>query len=167
MSLPQLRKKVRFSFEGKNLSLTELRGSVYAGKRFYSIEEHKGGIHNTKLILFLEDQEKVTCDCDADNSPKRVAFYNRLDLRDIIPPDFEISMRGIEITIRELNNLGYDFTEDDLEYRHGFLAAKPNSLGYFGDLRDNPYLRDWLLLIENSDFRILTEDNRTIFIEER
>lgn len=167
MSLPQLRKKVRYSFDGKNLSLAELRGAVLDGEQFYSIEPHVGGIHNTKLIIHLKG-EPVLPDETEDNTPeKRVIFYNRLDLRNIIPNDFSISLRNINSTIAELNKLGYDFTLDDLEFRHGFLAAKATSLGYYGDLRNNPYLRDWILLIENSDLRILTEENRTIFIEER
>lgn len=167
MSSPQLRKKVRFSFGGKNLSLTELRGSVLDGEEFFSVEPHKGGIHNTKLIIYLADEGQDSFNRE-DNTPvKRVVFYNRLNLKDIIPSDFQISLRDIDSTIRELNRLGYDFNNDDLEFRHGFLAAKAMSLGYHGELRDNPYLRDWLLLIENSNLRILTEENRTIFIEER
>jgi len=167
MSAPQLRKKVRFSFEGKNLSLTELRGSVLDGKSFYSIEPHEGGIHNTKLIITLIEPE-VPGYLDATREPrKRVIFYNRLNLEDIVPKEFEISLRDVETTIRELNRLGFDFTTDDLEFRHGFLAAKSTSLGFYGELRNHRYLRDWLLLIENSNFRILTEANRTILIEER
>lgn len=167
MSTPQLRKKVRFSFEGKNLSLTELRGSVLDGKSFYSVEPHVGGIHNTKLIINLTETDLPEYLEGVSEPTKRVVFYNRLDLEDIVPKDMEISLRDIGTTIRELNRLGYDFTEDDLEFRHGFLAAKATSLGYYGELRDHSYLRDWILLIENSNLRILTEGNRTILIEER
>lgn len=167
MSTPQLRKKVRFSFEGKNLSLTELRGSILDGKSFYSIEPHEGGIHNTKLIITLIEPDLPEYLEGVSEPKKRVIFYNRLNLEDIIPKEFEISLRGVETVIRELNSLGYDFTTDDLEFRHDFLVAKETSLGFYGELRNHNYLRDWLLLIENSDFRILTEANRTILIEER
>lgn len=167
MSAPQLRKKIRFSFEGKNLSLTELRGAVLKGESFYSIEPHEGGIHNTKLIITLEDPDLPEYLEETREPMKRVIFYNRLNLADIIPRDYEMSLRRIETTIRELNRLGYDFTEDDLEFRHGFLAAKATSLGFYGELREQPYLRDWILLSENSNARILTENNHTILIEER
>ena len=170
MSTPQLRKKVRFSFEGKNLSLTELRGAILKGDVFYSIEPHVGGIHNTKLIIYLKDEEEriISEEDGGENTPtKRVIFYNRIDINSIVPKDYGISLRGIATTIRQLNAFGCDFTEDDLEYRNGYLAAKANSLGYFGVLKDNPYLRDWALLIENSNFRILTDQNKAIQIEER
>lgn len=167
MSGPQLRKKVRYSFDGKNLSLDEIKAIVLEGKGFFSIEKQLKGIHNTKLIIFLNDTEQILCDCDVDEGTQRVIFYNRLDLNDIIPPDLEISLRDIQITIRELNALGYDFTEDDLEVKKGRLVAKETSLGYHGELFNNPYLRDWILLIENSNFRLLTEQDKTIFIEER
>lgn len=167
MLYPQLRKKVRFSFEGKNLSLYELKGAVLAGDSFFSIEKHEGGIHNTKLIIYTEDPAELPCGCGMSSGEKRVIFYNRLDLNNIIPKDMEISLRDIESTIRSLNALGYDFTEDDLEIKYGRLQAKETSMGYYGELADNPYLRDWLLLIENTDFRILTDQDHTIFIEER
>lgn len=166
MQYPQLRKKVRFSFEGKNLSLYELKAAVIHGESFFSIEPHEGGIHNTKLIIYTENPKNMPCGCGWDEGKKRVIFYNRLDLNKIVPKDLEISLRDLDSTIRYMNQLGYDFTEDDLEIVHGRLKAKDTSLGYFGILNDNPYLRDYLLLIENTDFRILTDQDRTIFIEE-
>ena len=78
-----------------------------------------------------------------------------------------MSLREITLTIADLNKLGYDFTEDDLEFFRGLLAAKETSLGYFGKLENNPYLRDWVLLIEGTDLRITTEQNKAILIEER
>lgn len=167
MSTPQLRKKIRFSFEGKNLSLTELRGAVLKGESFYSIEPHEGGIHNTKLIITLAEPNLPDYLEETYEPTKRVIFYNRLNLEDIIPKDYELSLRNINTTIKELNRLGYDFTTDDLEFRFGFLAAKETSLGFYGELRDHQYLRDWILLGENSNARILTESNHTILIEER
>ena len=39
MNMPQLRKKVRFSFEGKNLSLFELKAMILEGESFFKIEK--------------------------------------------------------------------------------------------------------------------------------
>ena len=167
MSIPQLRKKVRFSFEGKNLSLFELKAAVLEGDSFFKIEKQNDGIHNTKLTIYIDDPVSLPCGCGESEGVKRVIFYNRLDLNKIIPADLEISLRVIGKTIADLNKLGYDFTEDDLEFSRGLLVAKETSLGFFGELKNNPYLRDWVLLIEGTDLRIMTEHNKAILIEER
>jgi hypothetical protein len=167
MNMPQLRKKVRFSFEGKNLSLFELKAMILEGESFFKIEKHNNGIHNTKLTIYIDDPATLPCGCGDSDGVKRVIFYNRLDLNKIIPVDLELSLREITLTIADLNKLGYDFTEDDLEFFRGLLAAKETSLGYFGKLENNPYLRDWVLLIEGTDLRITTEQNKAILIEER
>ena len=167
MSIPQLRKKVRFSFESKNLSLFELKAAVLEGDSFFKIEKQNDGIHNTKLTIYIDDPVSLPYGGGESEGVKRVIFYNRLDLNKIIPADLEISLRVIEMTIADLNKLGYDFTEADLEFSRGLLVAKETSLRFFGELKNNPYLRDWVLLIEGTDLRIMTEHNKAILIEER
>lgn len=118
--LPRLRTKLK-NVSSKNRSLQDILGSSSDARAVKSIEPHEGGIHNAKLIL------------ESSNGIQRVHFYNRLNLAAILN-GIEIEATTIEDIIDELNVLGFDFTEDDLELVNRILTAKPTSLGYVGAL---------------------------------
>lgn len=193
MSLPVIRKHVLFSLEGKNFSLTELRGSVYHGIEIISIEPffpkptptakldhvfnrhgivrerwtNDPNVHNTKLVLKV-DTWKILDEWQhrEERFVERICFYNRLDLNDIIDVNTRIQRREIDYVMGKLNEQGYDFTEDDLEFRDLVLSAKETSLGYIGQLFDNPYYDAYRLISEDGLTGIMSEDNTRILIEE-
>ena len=151
--LPALRKKLK-NVSSSNQSLQDILQSSKEADAVITITNVETGIHNTQLVLSIINQEP------------RICFYNRLDIKKIISSAF-VSSGNVVNDIKTLNNQGYDFTEDDLEFSRGLLVAKETSLRFFGELKNYPYLRDWVLLIEGTDLRIMTEHNKAILIEER
>ena len=117
--LPQPRKLLR-NISTKNKSLRDILSSNSSTIEILSVAIHEGGIHNTQIILLLQ------------NGIRRVHFYNRLNLATILA-DVVITSVTIPDIITELNILGYDFTGDDLELVDDYLVAKETSLGYYGD----------------------------------
>lgn len=116
--LPALRKKLK-NVSSKSQSLQDILRTCRAGKEAITITAKDNGIHNTQLVVLMEDGEK------------RVQFYDRLPLNVIIPTSF-IPSGNITTDIAALSNMGYDFTADDLEIVNGKLKAKETSLGYIG-----------------------------------
>ena len=64
MNMPQLRKKVRFSFEGKNLSLFELKAMILEGEIFFKIEKLNQSLKKLdvedKSILLMKYQDEFS-----------------------------------------------------------------------------------------------------------
>lgn len=118
--LPLLRKKLK-SVSSRNQSLQDILETCNRARRVISVEYHPTGIHNSKLIIELPDGRH------------RVHFYSRLNLATLLE-GVELTSTAIGDVISELNLLGYDFTEDDLEIVDRILTAKPTSLGYVGAL---------------------------------
>lgn len=118
--LPILRTKLN-GVSARNKSLQDILQTSKQGERVLSVEQYQSGQHNTKITLEMPDKEK------------RVHFYNRLDLANILPEDLELKSTLAE-TINALNLAGYDFTSDDLELVDGVLRAKATSLGYYGGI---------------------------------
>lgn len=164
---PIIRKEVRFSLLGLNFSLTQLRGSTYPGIRVVKVEAYNGKQHNTKVTIEIDNALISKPELRLNEGVvRRVCLYNRLDLNTIIPNTLNISRRGIENTIVRFNRSGYDFNEDDLEFKGGLLCAKESSLGYFGELALNPYNDAYRLISEDGTIGILTENETRILIEE-
>lgn len=116
--LPTLRTKLK-NVSKNNKSLQDILASCKIAESVISVEEHKKGIHNTKIILLLA------------NGDKRVHFYNRVLLSTIIPDGF-LSSGDVALDIEHLNSLyGCDFNSDDLDLISGSLVAKETSLGYY------------------------------------
>lgn len=187
MSLPIIRKEVLFSLAGKNISLTELRGSTYVGLRILSVEALEPTpnrlrksrqildlvstdeqTHNTRVIVEV-DTWKISDERLRNNQRfvKRICFYNRLKLEDIVPPDLQIPILSLTSTLAFFKAKGYDFTEDDLYIEDAKIYAKETSLGYYGNLAHNTYLRTPMLIDENSSFYILKDDSSRILLKEK
>lgn len=167
MSLPIIRKDVLFSLEGKNISLTDLRGSSYVGLDVLSVEIFNSKIYNTKVVVEvdtwkIQDQSQWK----TERFVKRVCFYNRIDLKDIVSEDLEIPIKSLEIVFEFFKLKGYDFTEDDIYIDNFTVYAKPTSLGYFGGLENNPYYDRPRLITENRKQLITVNDSKRISIKE-
>lgn len=167
MSLPIIRKETLFSLEGKNISLTDLRGSSFVGLNILSVEVFDGRVHNTKVVVEVDSwkiQDKSQW--KTERFVKRACLYNRLDLKDIVDEDLEIPIKSLEIALAFFKSRGYDFTEDDLYVDDFTIYAKPTSLGYFGGLENNPYYNRPRLITENRKYLITANDSKRISIKE-
>lgn len=141
--LPSLRTKLK-NVSKRNKALQDILASCKIAESVISVEEHKQGIHNTKIILQLS------------NGEKRVHFYNRVLLSTAIPEGF-LSSGNISLDIENLNGLyGCDFTDDDLELVSSALVAKATSLGYYDkvEVPETELLSDatTLLLYDRSNY---------------
>lgn len=116
--LPVVRKRLK-SVSSRNQSLQDILLTSFETVEILSIKSHTTGIHNTKLIVELPDGRH------------RVHFYSRLNLATLLE-GVELTSTAIGDVISELNLLGYDFTEDDLEIVDNSIIAKITSLGYIG-----------------------------------
>lgn len=166
MSLPILRKQVYISLDGKNISLDDLRGSVYPGIEVVSVEPIEYNLYNTKLVAKVDPNvinESAPSSLSKDGV-LRSCLYDRLDLRDIVPSNLIIPVLSIEVALEFFREQGFDFTEDDIEIIDYRIHAKPNSLGYIGDLSDNDTIGGNYLIKENSLDRILLENGGKILI---
>ena len=106
----------------RNQSLQDILKSCSVAIELISVEPYAGGIHNTKLMVELPDGKH------------RVHFYSRLNLATLLE-GVEFTSTAIGDIISELNLLGFDFTEDDLEIIDNSVTAKITSLGYIGQYR--------------------------------
>lgn len=186
MSLPIIRREVLFSIEGKNISLTDLRGSTYVGIEILSVElfESKPSpltrvrralklppnnikAHNTRVVVQV-DTWKILDRSQWKNERywQRVCLYNRLDLKDIVPEDLEIPVHSLPVTLEFFKSKGYDFTEDDIYIEDFIIYAKETSLGYYGDLSDNAYYNRPRLISEDRQHLIIVNDSKRIDIKE-
>ena len=125
--LPALRTRLR-SISSKNKSLQDILQTSKEAKEVLSILPTTGGVHNTQLILLVNQGERVD---PKDRFIRRIHFYSRLDLADIMSGVI-IESKDLPSIINELNLKGYDFTEDDLEIVENKLQAKTTSIGYVG-----------------------------------
>lgn len=118
--MTELRKRLKtisFRNEGLQRVLRTCAGAVDV----ISVEEHVGGIHNTKVIFLME------------NGEHRVQFYDRVDIKLAVPEGY-VTSGSVATDVTILNSaFGGDFTEDDLILVDGKLKAKPESLGYRND----------------------------------
>lgn len=112
-----LRKKLKTVNEF-NRSLQDILPTSRRAARVIGVEKQESGIHNTKLIVEL------------DNGERRVHFYNRIDLANILN-NVELTSNKIEEIVPQLNLLGYDFEVSDFILADGVITAHPDSLGYF------------------------------------
>lgn len=67
----------------------------------------------------------------------RTHYYNRTHLEDVLD-ELSIASINTKTILGELNLKGCDFTLDDVEYVDGKLIAKPDSLGYRGEVHITP-----------------------------
>lgn len=123
----KLRNKLK-SISYRNQSLQDILNSCNKGDQVMSVSPVSNGIHNTKLILKLKTGEK------------RVHFYNRLDLKDILPNDLLLPIENISETLDVLN-VGQqgDFEREDLIFNEFEIEAHPDSLGYIGRVATFPW----------------------------
>lgn len=119
--LPRLRTKLS-TISSKNKSLQDLLHTCSDSAEVMDIQPNTGGIHNTKLTVELKSKEP------------RVHFYNRLDIKNIIPQDLDLPCILPEVIFALNTQHGCDFTEDDLEFGDRILKAKEKSLGYIGSI---------------------------------
>lgn len=117
--LPLLRKKLK-TISASNKPLQNIFKSCIEGEEVISVEKHTNGIHNTKVTLLLK------------NGEKRVHFYNRIELNDILNVE-DVPWGTLDQIIHQLNLKGYDFTTDDLQINDGYLSVPETSLGYYSD----------------------------------
>lgn len=186
MSLPVIRKKVFFSVEGKNISLSDLRGSTYVGIEILSVELFEGKPsplakvrrllnlpsnnirpHNTRVVVQVDTWKILDRNqWKTDRYQQRVCLYNRLNLADIVPRDLEIPVHSLPVTLEFFKSKGYDFTEDDIYIEDFTVYAKETSLGYYGDLSDNVYYNRPRLISEDHQQLIIVNDSKRIDIKE-
>lgn len=125
--LPALRKKLK-NVSSKSQSLQDILNSCNKGDQVMSVSPVSDGIHNTKLILKLKTGEK------------RVHFYNRLDLKDVLPSGLLLPIENVSETLDILNvQQQGDFEREDLIFNEFEIEAHPNSLGYVGRVATFPW----------------------------
>lgn len=127
----------------RNQSLQDILGTCTVGISVLSVQQTFEDVHNTRLVVLIDHGKFYPGEYRFE---RRVQFYNRLKLEDILPKDFE-PFDSVEESIHYLNMTGYDFNNDDLELINGKLEAVRTSLGYYSD-REND---DALMWDGNSD----------------
>lgn len=156
-TLPKIRNKLR-NVSSKNKSLQDILQTMKKTEEIISVEEFKGGIHNTKIVTLVIDPL-------TGEETKRVHFYNRLNLAVILATATAFQANDIESLIKGFNLQGYDFTEDDLEVAGNGISAKATSLGYYGNYKDGnpPEPVDCKCFMDHQSFTIeedrLLDDN--------
>ena len=135
--LPAIRKRLK-SLTAGNKGLQDILRSMTAADEIISVETYNGKIHNTKLIIRV-DRSKVTGTelPEQERYVNRAHFYNRVPISDAIPSGASYPTDNVLTAIASLNNLGCDFTEDDVEFIDGTLVAKEMSLGYYNAAAGN------------------------------
>lgn len=114
----------------RNQSLQDILKTCTIGIQVLSVQRTRGGEHNTRLTILVDHGPLHP---GTFRYEKRVHFYNRLKLEDILPFNYK-PKPTIEETIFDLNVFhGYDFNADDLEFVDGQLRAVPTSLGYYSE----------------------------------
>lgn len=186
MSLPIIRKETLFSIEGKNISLTDLRGSTYVGIEILSVESFESKpssltrvrrllnlppnnirAHNTRVVVQVDTWKILDRNqWKTDRYQQRVCLYNRLDLADIVPEDLEIPVHSLSVTLEFFRSKGYDFTEDDIYIENFVVYAKETSLGYYGNLSDNVHYNSPRLISEDHQHLIIVNDSKRIDTKE-
>ncbi len=126
MLLPQLRRSLK-NINSRNQSLQDIVKSCSKATEVLSVEPYNGKVHNTKITLEIDKGSNYP---EQERYEKRVHFYNRLDIAEILE-NVEFGSSNTSDLIEELNNLGFDFTEDDIIYSSGEVLALDQSLGYY------------------------------------
>ncbi len=131
--LPAIRKRLK-SLNAGNKGLQDILRSMTAADEIISVETYNGKIHNTKLIIRV-DRSKVTGTKlpEQERYVYRAHFYNRVPISVAIPSGASYPTDNVLTAIASLNNLGCDFTEDDVELINGVLVVKETSLGYYSN----------------------------------
>ena len=124
--LPTLRKRLKTISDG-NKGLQDILQSMQKGTEILSVESYNGKAHNTKITLLIDKGSNYP---EQERYVERVHFYNRLDIAEILE-NVEFGSDNTLDLIEELNNLGFDFTEDDIIYSSGEVLALDQSLGYY------------------------------------
>ena len=123
----KLRNKLR-SISYRNQSLQDILRSCDEATTVIDVTEHYAGIHNTKLTLLLKSGEK------------RVHFYNRLDLKDVLSSGLLLPIENVSETLDILNaEQQGDFEREDLIFNEFDIEAHPDSLGYIGRVATFPW----------------------------
>lgn len=128
-TLPQVRINLK-NISSNNQSLQDIVKSCTLATEVISVEPYDGKVHNTKMIIRIDKGA---------NSPvnnryiERILFYNRLDIAAVLEnTNYDAGGEtSLDTTIIQLNNLGFDFTTDDLELDGNRVKAKQLSLGYY------------------------------------
>ena len=128
MLLPQLRRNLK-NINSHNKSLQDIVKSCSKATEVLSVEPYNGKVHNTKITLQIDKGGNVP---EQERYEKRIQFYNRLDIAEILE-NVEFGSNNTLDLIEELNSLGFDFTEDDIEIVGGVVKALPQSLGYYNN----------------------------------
>jgi hypothetical protein len=126
MLLPQLRRNLK-NTNSHNKSLQDIAKSCSKATEVLSVEPYNGKVHNTKITLQIDKGSNVP---EQERYEKRIQFYNRLDIAEILE-NVEFGSNNTLDLIEELNSLGFDFTEDDIIYSSGQVLALDQSLGYY------------------------------------
>ena len=126
MLLPQLRRSLK-NINSHNQSLQDIVKSCSKATEVLSVEPYNGKVHNTKITLLIDKGSNYP---EQERYVERIHFYNRLDIAEVLEGIEFGSSNTIDL-IEELNNLGFDFTEDDIIYSSGEVLALDQSLGYY------------------------------------
>lgn len=140
----KLRNKLR-SISYRNQSLQDILKSCNKGDQVMSVSPVSNGIHNTKLILKLKTGEK------------RVHFYNRLDLKDVLSSGLLLPIENVSETLDILNvEQQGDFEREDLIFNEFDIEAHPDSLGYIGRVATFPWTVKYRVISTGEIVRIDT-----------
>ena len=110
--LPALRKRLK-TISDSNKGLQDILQSMQKGTEILSVEPYNGKVHNTKITLEIDKGSNYP---EQERYVERVHFYNRLNLAEVLQDVYVDPQEDIEIIIEQLNNQGYDFTIDDVEF---------------------------------------------------
>lgn len=132
MLLPQLRRNLK-NTNSHNKSLQDIVKSCSKATEVLSVEPYNGKVHNTKITLQIDKGSNYP---EQERYEERIQFYNRLDIAEILE-NVEFESDNTLDLIEELNSLGFDFTEDDLDIVDDYLVAKETSLGYYGEFHSS------------------------------
>lgn len=127
LPLPRVRLK---NVPYKNQSLQDILPTCAIGAEVVQVQRMRYGKHNTRLVIIVDKGKFFP---RADRFDRRVQFYDRLKLENILPSNYVLKAT-LEDTIHDLNVYHrHDFNEDDLEIINGKLEAKKTSLGYYSN----------------------------------
>lgn len=118
--MPQLRPSVKTDV-AKNRGLKDIISPTAKALEVISVQKVEYGIHNTQAVVLIEENGI---------QEERVLIYNRVDIRAAIS-QFSGPIPDLQFVLDELNQQGYDVTEDDIEIANGAVVVKETSLGYY------------------------------------
>lgn len=118
--MPQLRPRVKADV-AKNRGLKDIISSTAKALEVISVQKVEYGIYNTQAVVLIEENGV---------QEERVLIYNRVDIRAAIS-QFSGPIPDLQFVLDELNQQGYDVTEDDIEIANGAVVVKDTSLGYY------------------------------------